>query len=398
MGCRLGSSRLILATAPFAILTVSFSLSCSGGRDNSLTATDVQEAMARKDWPRAQRLLDRLTQIGLPDRDLVALKAELELGRGQPERAIQILLAVPDSEPHAAACRQVAGQIERRRDRLRPAEAHFLDALRLNGRLLPARRELILIYGMQARRRELNEQFRALGDIEPLKYDDVLLWTASLEDIWNNDTIEGDLRRYLAADPDDQASRRALATVLLRAGRLEEAAPHVERLPEGDVEGSLLKAQLAMSRGDLDQVRSLAAGGPRKHVGFAKLRGMLAARSGALDDAIEEYRAALALDPTDREANQGLSLALRQAGKRQEADALAKKADLWRSLSGLLVKARGPQGRQDRELLRQLGETCKSLGRDAEAVAWFRLVLVLDPLDEAAQRAIYRLTNRPGAP
>src|SRR5438067_1957962 len=89
-----------------------------------------------------------------------------------------------------------------------------------------------VLCAVQARRADLNVQFRALAELETLKFDDVLLWTASLEDIWINDTIQGELESFLAADPEDRMSRLGLAAVLFRSSQLDACETLLRALPE----------------------------------------------------------------------------------------------------------------------------------------------------------------------
>jgi tetratricopeptide (TPR) repeat protein len=343
----------------------------------------------------AESLLKRVSERWKGSADFASVQAELDLARGRPDDAIDRLRSIPAVDPAAARARLVAGQIEKNRNRVRAAEALFLEALRVDPRLALARRELIVIYAMQARRAELNDQFRALAELEPLKFDDVLLWTASLEDIWINETIRADLERYLAADPDDRQSRLALGSVLLRSGDVDQAESILQPLPEHDAEARLLRARIALSRNDLAQVSRLLADGPAAHPGFAVGRGQLAARSNDPAGAASQFQIALEQDPANREAIQGLSLALAQLDRRDEADVYRKKGGLWRTLTGLLERARASSNQHDQGLYSQLGRTCEALGRTPEAAAWYRLALGLDPANAEAQQALYRLRPRP---
>ena len=176
-------------------------------------------------------------------------------------------------------------------------EALFRESLGLDPGLAPARRELILLYAMQARRADLNDQYRALSALEPLNYEDVLLWTASLEDIWINETIRTQLGRYLAADPEDRPSRLALAGVLLRSNQLEEAAVLLHPLPDSDADARVLRARIALGRSRLDQVRSLLDAGRRSMP--ASLSCAVASRFESNDPAAaaRQFRLALRIDP-----------------------------------------------------------------------------------------------------
>jgi tetratricopeptide (TPR) repeat protein len=359
-------------------------------------AAKARRAVQQKDWPLARSLLNKLSHRRVPTTDDVLLLAELELGLGHPDDAIHFLTAINESNSVAARARLVAGQIQKKRNRVRPAEALLLEALWLDPRLALAHRELIVIYAMQARRADLNDQFRALAELEPLKFDDVLLWTASLEDIWINDSIRGELERYIAADPQDRQSRLALGSVLLRSGDVDQAESILQPLAEGDAEAQLLRAGIAMNRNDLVRVRALLTDGPTDHPGFAVGRAQLAARSNDPAGAARQFQIALKHDPANREAVQGLSLALTQLDRGDEADIYRRKGDLWRRLTGLLERARvsgiHPHGQA---LYKQLAQTCEALQRAQEAAAWYRLALALDATDSEAQHALFRLHPPP---
>src|SRR5262249_12383183 len=158
---------------------------------------------------RAETLLKKLAELRPPNSDDIALSAELELGLGRPEESVRLLTGIPGTDPRAGRARLVAGQIEKSRGRARAAESLFLEAARLDPRLGAAHRELMLLYATQARRLDINGQFRILAELEPLSYEDVFLWTTSFEDLWVNNTIRAPLERFVATDPEDRTSRLA---------------------------------------------------------------------------------------------------------------------------------------------------------------------------------------------
>src|SRR5262245_7494653 len=135
--------------------------------DPAALAAETRLALRDRHWDRAEELLARLAQRRPPTADDVVLRAELELGLGRADQAISLLAGIPESDPLAARARLVAGQIEKSRDRARRMEALFREALRPDPNLAAARRELIFLYGMQARRADLNAQYRALAELEP---------------------------------------------------------------------------------------------------------------------------------------------------------------------------------------------------------------------------------------
>jgi Flp pilus assembly protein TadD len=361
--------------------------------DPAELAAQTRLALRDRQWSRAEDLLARLARRRPPTADDVVLRAELELGIGRPDQAVALLTGIPESDSHAARARLVAGQIEKSRDRARGMEALFREALRLDPRLTAARRELIFLYGMQARRADLNAQYRALAELEPLGYDDVFLWMNSFENRWINDLIQSHLERYLTADLGDRLSRLALAGVLVRYNDLEGAEALLRPLPAADPDVRVLRARIALSRMRMDEVRSILDQGPTEQVDLALLRGQFAVRSKDPATAAREFHIALRLDPTCREAIEGLSAVLKQLGDREGADSAQRQAELWRRLTSLLQKAH-VQHIRDKALFTELGETCEALGQFPEARAWYRLALDQDPLDPAIQKSLYRVRDR----
>jgi Tfp pilus assembly protein PilF len=364
--------------------------------DPERLVADTRLALRNRQWSRAELLLKRLAQRRSPTADDIALRAELELGYGRADSAVSLLTGTPQSDPKAARARLVAGQIEQSRNRARRAETLFLEAIRLDPKLAQARRELIFLYAMQARRSDLNSQFRALAELEPLEFDDVFLWTNSLEDRWVNDLIQPHLERFLAADPLDRVSRLALAAVVLRTGNLDECEALLRVLPDDDADARVLRARLALNRLQPGAAHDLVAEGPIEHLELAILRGQSAVQENNPTAAARQFRLALRIDPANRTALEGLSIVLKQLGDKQAAAPIQKLAEQWRHLTSLLQKSKTFDLRHDKTLITQLAEACESLGQEPEARAWYRLALDLDPLDQKIQRALYRLRDRTG--
>ena len=133
----------------------------------------------------AAAALDRLRSRGrLTPADWM-LRAQVDLALGRIPEALSDLQAVPDDDPMAPRARLQEGQIELRRDRARAAEAAFLRAVARDPKLIEARRQLVYIYGMQMRRRELHAQFEALSELTPLTFDQVRLWCLTRMSDWD---------------------------------------------------------------------------------------------------------------------------------------------------------------------------------------------------------------------
>jgi tetratricopeptide (TPR) repeat protein len=250
------------------------------------------------------------------------------------------------------------------------------------------------LYAKQARRAELQAQYRALAELETLDYDDVLLWTSSFENLWVNNAIKSPLEECLAADPEDRMSRLALAGVLVRSNQFAEAESVLVPLPDSDPDARVWKARLALGRTRLDEVPSILEQGPADHVGLALLRGQFAVQVNELTEAARQFRIVLRQDRDNREALQGLSVVLKRLGDSKAASVAQEQADQWRHLTSLLRMSKTLNIRHYKSLLMQIGQACEILGQIPEARAWFRLALVQDPLDSAVQQALFRVRER----
>ncbi len=342
----------------------------------------------------AQERLDQLAAIRQPTSEDRMLLAELASAQKREEHALSQLSAIPDSDPVAPRARVLTGQIERKQNRLKPAEQEFLNALKLDPELDSARRGLIFLYGMQSRRTELDAQFQILARRGDLSFQDMLVWTLALEDIWINTGVQADLERYVAADPDDRYSRLALADVLLRSGQLDASDSVISGLSESDPDALAIRARLAWNRSDLAAVTSHLEQAPRDHAGLARLRGQLAIRLDQPEEAIDAFRTAIQLEPSSQEALQGLALALRRTGAQQEADVISGRAERQRALTSLLELCRSEKTRDDPTLPLRLAAACEAIGRDDIARGWYRAALAKDPTNAQLQRDLHRLRQK----
>jgi Flp pilus assembly protein TadD len=150
-----------------------------------------------------------------------------------------------------------------------------------------------------------------------------------------------------------------------------------------------------MDRGDFAAAESLLAGGPADHPGLARLRGQLALRRRQGEAAARQFRIAVAADPTDRLALQGLGTALQMLGKPDAARTYLEAARRHDALWALVARAATTEGENDPHLPHQLGIACAAIGRNLEARAWLRLAVRKDPLDSEGQKALFQLEHAP---
>jgi tetratricopeptide (TPR) repeat protein len=134
-----------------------------------------------------------------------------------------------------------------------------------------------------------------------------------------------DYRRAVAIDPKHQQARLRLGEVLLDKNEVKEAVTHFEELHKRQPDNQAVAVGLARCRllmADESAAQRLLDTLLEKHPRCAaawSARGNLQMRLGRLDQAQASLRKALALAPSDREANYHLSQCMALMGKQEQA-------------------------------------------------------------------------------
>lgn len=353
-----------------------------------LAAATAEYTAGRLD--RAEALLNRRARRAAPTALDWILRARIAEGRDRFDEAVAALRNVPDADPFAAQRWLLEGQIELNRDRARTAEAALRRALALDPKLAVAHRELSYIYAMQHRQNECDAEFRALGGLAALDYKLAFVWCQNACDIWDPKETGARLAKFLGADPDDRASRLALALSHQRDGHPEAAEPVLAPLPESDVDARALRAQIALDRDDVTTAARLAAANPPDHPATNVLRGRLALGRRDAAAAARDFRAALAAEPDNRDALNGLGQALRMGGDHAAAESYLDQARRRDALKRLILDAHFKL-QSDPKLFSRLAALCEAVPLPRQATLWYRLAIELDPLDADAQKALARL-------
>jgi tetratricopeptide (TPR) repeat protein len=317
----------------------------------------------------------------------------LEQLGGRLDEAIDSLKRVEDRGPLGPQARLMGGLIELERNRARPAEAALRKSIELDLGQTSARLELARIYSRQQRLGELDEQFGALSALNMLNFEQIRFWFMTRNAPWEaRDDIEA-LERMIKADPMDEWSRLALAEGLQRTGRRDEAEEVLQPVADSNPLARLIRARIAINQGGLDRAEQLLAGGPTDHPELAKFRGELALKRVDGPAALRHFQQAYAAKPDDPETLMGLATALRLSGESAAAGPFLAKLHRFQEITTLVGRISAANAATDGELHRQIGSICEAIGRRAEALAWYRLAITRDPLDDDAQRAIFRLTT-----
>ncbi len=228
------------------------------------------------------------------------LRAQVFGALGRDDEAFGAIHHVPDGHPLAAQAWFMAGRIERQNCRLRHAEAAFRRAIELRPWLVKAHRELVYLFGMQLRRREVDAEFKVLSRLTSLSHHDLFTWGLTHFTVWGPD-IADDLESFIKADPLDRYSRLALATLLVDAPEMESRVERtLEPLSDSDLEATALRIELKLNHGRIDEAMTILHEAPIGQPQLARLRGRAALIRGDRVAAIRHFHDALSEEPYDR--------------------------------------------------------------------------------------------------
>ena len=169
---------------------------------------------------------------------------------------------------------------------------------------------------------------------------------------WDPREVEDVLESFVAADPEDRASRLALADTYRRLFRPDEAERTLAELPSLDPDARVIRIRMAQERGDDRTIDSLLEAGPDDHAGLARFRGRRALGRRDIDAAIRYFRIVLDDEPTDRDTLYNLATALVLTGDVAEAKALKKTASDYDNLESLIEQVSQPSRHEDLAILR----------------------------------------------
>ena len=319
------------------------------------------------------------------------LRAQVFSAMGRDDDALAAIRHVPDDHPLAAQGWFMAGRIELQNHRLRLAEAAFRRAIELRPWLVKAHKELVYLFGMQLRRREVDAEFKALSRLTTLSHHDLFTWGLTHYTVWGPD-IADDLESFIKADPLDRHSRLALATLLVDAPEMESRVEQtLEPLSDTDLEATALRIDLKLNHGRIDEAMAMLHAAPAGCSSLARLRGRAALMCGDRAAAIRHFQVALSEEPYDRVSLSELGKVLLLAGDKSTAEGYLARARLLDDVYKLIIRVRRPGQENQAPDLTELGRTCEAAGLVDEARGWYLLAIGRDPLDSFAQQALQRL-------
>ena len=342
-------------------------------------------------WVRARAGLRRLERLRAATPDDWVLRARVATAAGDDDEALGALRHVPEDHRLAAQAAYMAGRIERAHHRICRAEAAYRQAIARDPGMIQAHKELIYILGMQLRLREVDAEFKALAHLTPLTHHDLFNWGLSHFAVGGPDIAE-DLESFIEADPDDRYSRLALATLLVDQPGMETNVERtLEPLPRDDHDALALRVELKLNHGQVDEALAMLRDAPEQNAHLARLRGRVALMRGDQAAAIRHFQDALGHDPHDWVSNSELGRALRLRGEESAAEGCLARFQRLDAVYNLITRIRQPDRENQPSDLLQLGRACEAAGLRDEARGWYSLAIADNPLDAAAQQALYRL-------
>jgi tetratricopeptide (TPR) repeat protein len=339
----------------------------------------------------AEALLSRLSSLRPAKAEDWVLHAQISVARGRFDEALASLRQVPAQHPLAAEAWFMAGRIERQNHRLRHAEAAFRRAIELEPGLVKAHKELVYLFGVQLRRREVDTEFKALSRLTPLSHHDLFTWCVTHFSGWAPD-IADELESFIKADSLDRFSRLALAKLLVNEPAMESRVERtLDPLPPSDLEAASLRIELKINHGRIGEAISLLDQAPGDRPELARLRGRIALMHGDVASAIGHFKNALSDEPYDRVSLSELGRALLIEGEKTSAASYLAQARRLDDVYNVVVKVRRPGQENRASDPTHLGRLCEAAGLLSEARGWYLLAIARDPLDSHAQQALWRM-------
>ena len=295
------------------------------------------------DTPEGCTLLERAHALAPEDAGVELTLASLNFREGDHEAARRGFHAALALDPNLAGAHAGLGQLALMRGEQAVAEQHFRTALRTG----EEPHALAGLGGLLLERGDLEAALRHLGRAADLAPNDAMIQFMLGQAFARRDTpafAEQALRNALRIKPDLHQARPWLGSLLLKAGRREEADAQYRELlgvPGFEVAAQVGMADVARAEGRYDDAvasyRAALATDPAQPMPARALAWSLA-RLGRVDEAIEAYDACLAISPDDdvRAARADL---LNLAGRLPEAAAVWKEM-LERNPADLLARNR----------------------------------------------------------
>lgn len=404
----------------------------------------------------AEADVGRAAAIDAQNLSALAVLVGIRNKQGREPEALQLLDAALAQNPNADGLRAVKLQLLSNKGDLAGIETILREQISRNPHVLSSRIELARLLTTQGRKDEAEQMLRDGVTANPDDKELKLLLSQYLAEQRSPDLAATELQSYIAAAPEETAYRFALSSIYLGQRKFEEARNAVATLADPDDSGAvslkartrlaeiayregkvqdaeamttqiltaepenadalLLRSTIRLDRKDnqnaIIDLRSILRTQPQSLVAMTRLAKAYAA-NGDSTLAIDTYRNALTLDPSDTDLRLELIEHLRSLGRESEARAEMEKIDDATSAKPEVLYAKAEslieEGRLDRaeEIARRLlstgnamhghtllGRILHTRGTTEEALAEFRLATAADPRASAPMTYLVAALSR----
>jgi enediyne biosynthesis protein E4 len=361
----------------------------------------IGEAVAEKRWEEVESRLARWLERFPEDGNAWVHLGGLLYDRGRTEEALAAFRRVTEWDAAWPMAQTRIGEVARREGRIAEAESAFWAAVRREPRATEPRAKLVSLFTIQER---TDEARAMLWELYHLTHDPrhlAALTGLAVMGIDDVSSLEPLLDRFLRQSPTDVWLRRARGMLLLHQRRPAEALPYLEDVTrlEEDLAGRFALAECHIALGRAVELVALLGSLPVRPKDQAR-RWLLMAQAEELrghdDQALDNWRRAVAADPENRTAQYRLGQALVRRGEDEAARPhLERTAAIDRREGQLrmLLSRIGSQHGHGAALYEVIGGLCFESGLMAEARAWYEEAIRVDPTRLAAQSALARLAG-----
>ena len=357
----------------------------------------IVAATSAEDWPRVEALLRDWIDVVEADGKGRLMLGHLLASTGRSGEAARVLGGVTAKDAAFAEARTVLGQMALDAGDALRAEVAFRQAAAADPSAEAPLGRLIFLLSAELRTAEARD---VLWDLYHATEDPRVLVDLTLEAAKDEVDVRGvapEVERFLGRSPDDPFLRRAAGLAALWRGMPSEALSDLEGAADTLADDPLGRFALAECRSQLGlpvEVPEVLGPVPETPADASRwwvFRGRLEEADRRLDAAIESFREAVEANPGSPEAHHRLSRALARSGDDDGASALAMRAEelrsRWDNLRRLFTRVRGDGFEADPARFVEFAERCRSVGLDAEAIAWLLEARALDPGVDAPELA-----------
>ena len=320
-------------------------------------------------------------------------------------QALKQLEIVGDDDKFAALARLNEGRIHFFRTRFaKKAETSLKKSAQLDPTSPAPLTLLASIYDIQNRFKERNDCYIKIDELSAMTRDQLIHWTCDRRPDASLREIAILLDAFVKADPTDTFSLLALVDEFRNRGEFDKANKSIEIILKINLTDSeLIKARLSLAETEWDrgnffeaekQINQILLGHEKDSLEsfrYYRLLSLIQAEAKNYKLAERNLIQAISYKPLDREVNQLMVLVQRLQKKIESVLPYELRLSQIDRLEDLSQKSIATLHRDDPTWLINIAEIANIIGRHDIARAWFRQVLVKDPLNPEIQKRIFQL-------